>query len=118
MNKNTPISPSTMVGRGGYSDNEILLLDRIDKIQAINKQYNLLDNAYISFSGGKDSTVLHHLIDLALPNNKTPRVYINTGIEYKSIVNFVKELAKQDIEYNSNYCPHCGQKLEWNVENK
>lgn len=96
MNKNTPISPSTMVGRGGYSDNEILLLDRIDKIQAINKQYNLLDNAYISFSGGKDSTVLHYLIDLALPNNKIPRVYINTGIEYKSIVNFVKELAKQD----------------------
>lgn len=79
-----------------FNNNEILLLDRIDKIQAINKQYNLLDNAYISFSGGKDSTVLHYLIDLALPNNKIPRVYINTGIEYKSIVNFVKELAKQD----------------------
>lgn len=34
-------------------DNEFLLSDRIAKIRAINKQYNLLDNAYISFSGGE-----------------------------------------------------------------
>ncbi len=34
-------------------NNEFLLSDRIAKIRAINEQYNLLDNAYISFSGGK-----------------------------------------------------------------
>ena len=45
-------------------DNEFLLLDRIDKIQAINKQLDLENNAYIAFSGGKDSTILHYLIDL------------------------------------------------------
>lgn len=39
------------------------------------------ENFYISFSGGKDSTVLHHLIDEAIPGNKIPRVFINTGIE-------------------------------------
>lgn len=80
-------------------DNEFLLQDRIDKIRAINEQYNLEDNAYISFSGGKDSTVLHYLIDLALPNNKIPRVFINTGIEYYNIVKFVKQLAEKDERF-------------------
>ncbi len=77
-------------------DNEFLLMDRIQKIQAINRQHNLEKNAYVSFSGGKDSTVLHYLIDMALPNNKIPRVFMNTGIEYNLLVKFVKELAKQD----------------------
>lgn len=77
-------------------DFEFLLEDRIAKIQAINKQYDLESNAYISFSGGKDSTVLHYLIDLALPNNKIPRVFVNTGIEYTQIVNFVKEMQQKD----------------------
>ena len=72
------------------------LLDRIAKIQSINKQYNLLDNSYIAFSGGKDSVVLSHLIDIALPNNKIPRVYSNTGIEFVKMVKFVKELAVND----------------------
>lgn len=78
------------------ADFELLLFDRIEKIKSINEQYDLENNAYISFSGGKDSTVLHYLIDLALPNNKIPRVFINTGIEYRDIVNFVKELASND----------------------
>ena len=80
-------------------DFELLLFDRIEKIKSINEQYDLENNAYISFSGGKDSTILHHLIDLALPNNKIPRVFINTGIEYSDIVNFVKELATQDDRF-------------------
>lgn len=86
-------------------DNEFLLMDRIDKIRAINEQYDLENNAYISFSGGKDSVVLHYLIDLALPDNRIPRVFFNTGIEYTFILQFVKELAAKDdriIIYNSN----------------
>ena len=75
---------------------EFLLFDRIEKIKQINEEYDLENNAYISFSGGKDSTVLHFLIDLALPNNKIPRVYINTGIEYQDIRKFVVEMAKND----------------------
>jgi len=78
---------------------DLTLEDRIAKIQAINNQYNLLDNAYISFSGGKDSTVLHYVIDLALPNNNIPRVFINTGLEYKYIAEFVKELASKDNRF-------------------
>lgn len=75
------------------------LLDRIAKIQAIDKQYNLRQNAYIAFSGGKDSTVLSYLIDLALPNNNIPRVYANTGIEYVEMVKFVKSIAARDSRF-------------------
>lgn len=78
------------------TDYELLEIDRIAKIQSINKQYDLENNAYLSFSGGKDSTVLHYLLDLALPGNKIPRLFINTGIEYEYIVDFVKKLEQKD----------------------
>lgn len=77
-------------------DNELILFDRLEIIKTINKEYDLENKGYISFSGGKDSTVLHYLIDMALPNNKIPRVFINTGIEYNDIVSYVKELQKND----------------------
>ena len=80
-------------------DNEILLVDRLDVIRKVNDKYDLETNAYISFSGGKDSTILHYLIDMALPNNRIPRVFINTGIEYNDIVSFVKELASKDDRF-------------------
>lgn len=75
---------------------EFMLADRVAKIKSINELYNLENNAYISFSGGKDSTVLSALIDIALPGNKIPRVFINTGIEYKAITEFIKEVEKND----------------------
>ena len=81
-------------------NNEFLLQDRIQKIQAVNRQHNLLENGYVAFSGGKDSTVLHYLLDLALPGNKIPRVYFNTGIEYQAIVKYVKKLAETDDRIN------------------
>ena len=78
------------------TEHEFTLADRIAKIKSINELYNLENNAYISFSGGKDSTVLHYLIDEALPGNKIPRVFINTGIEYKLLVMYVKDFAEKD----------------------
>ena len=86
------------------TDYEFMLEDRIAKIQSINEQYDLEHNAYLSFSGGKDSTILHYLLDIALPNNKIPRLYLNTGIEYQHIRKFVKSLAETDariVMYNS-----------------
>ena len=80
-------------------DNELILFDRIEVIKSTNQKYDLENNAYISFSGGKDSTILHYLIDMALPNNRIPRVFINTGIEYNYIVDFVKELASKDDRF-------------------
>ena len=69
--------------------NEFMLQDRLQKIKQIIRKYGE-ENFYISFSGGKDSTVLSALIDMALPDNKIPRVYANTGIEYRMILDFVE----------------------------
>ena len=78
------------------TENEFLLQDRIAKIKSINEQYDLLNNSYISFSGGKDSNVLSKLIDVALPENNIPRVYADTGIELTAVRDFVKEKAQTD----------------------
>ena len=80
-------------------DNELLLFDRIEVIKSANQKYDLESNAYLSFSGGKDSTILHYLLDKALPNNNIPRVFIDTGIEYQLIREFVLKLAEQDKRF-------------------
>lgn len=79
-------------------DNELLLFDRVNVIKDTITKYGE-ENFYLSFSGGKDSTILHYLIDMALPNNQIPRVFINTGIEYQMIVDFVKGLAAKDDRF-------------------
>lgn len=78
--------------------NEFILQDRIQKIQQIINKYGE-ENFSISFSGGKDSTVLHHLVDMALPDNKIPRVYANTGIELNMIRDFVIEMQEKDDRF-------------------
>jgi len=77
------------------TENELILFDRLEVIRKTIGKYGE-SNFYVSFSGGKDSTVLHYIIDEALPNNKIPRVYINTGIEYNDILKFVKQMQKSD----------------------
>ena len=77
------------------AENELLTFDRIVKIRSIVNKYGE-DQCYISFSGGKDSTVLSHLVDLAVPGNKIARVYSNTGIEMNAVRDFVLELQKED----------------------
>ena len=46
------------------------------------------DGVYVSFSGGKDSTVLLHLVREDYPNVKA--VFVDTGLEYPEIRQFVK----------------------------
>ena len=79
-------------------DNELLLFDRLEMIKTTINKYGE-DNFYVSFSGGKDSVVLHTLIDKALPDNKIPRVFINTGIEYNDIVAYVNHYAALDSRF-------------------
>lgn len=76
-------------------DNEFLLMDRLTKIKFTIEKYGE-ENFYLSFSGGKDSTVLSALVDMALPENKIPRVYANTGIEYRMILEFVEKEKEKD----------------------
>lgn len=80
------------------NENEFLLQDRLGVIRDTIKKYGE-DKFYLSFSGGKDSTVVHHLLDMAIPGNRIPRVFSNTGIEYNDIVLFVKEKAKNDDRF-------------------
>lgn len=81
---------------GSMTEFQFLLKDRIQKIKSINDKYDLENKSYLSFSGGKDSTALSVLLDLALPKNNIPRVYINTGIDYKDITKFIKSFGEKD----------------------
>ena len=49
---------------------------------------------YVSFSGGKDSTVLLHLVREDYPNVKA--VFVDTGLEYPEIRQFVKTFDNVD----------------------
>lgn len=60
------------------------------------------EELYLSFSGGKDSTVLHYLVkevEMELYKEiRIPRVFVNTGLEYPELVKFVKSFDKDLIE--------------------
>lgn len=53
------------------------------------------DGTYISFSGGKDSTVLLDIVRSLYPNIEA--VYVNTGLEYPEIYKFVKSFSNVTI---------------------
>lgn len=48
------------------------------------------EDVYISFSGGKDSTVLLHIVRELYPD--VPAVFVDTGLEYPEIREFVKNV--------------------------
>ena len=52
-------------------------------------------NVYVSYSGGKDSTVLLHLVRSLYPD--VPAVYVNTGLEYPEIQAMVREQENATI---------------------
>lgn len=53
------------------------------------------EGVYISFSGGKDSTVLLDIIRSKYPNMKA--MYVDTGLEYPEIKQFVKSFDNVDV---------------------
>ena len=60
----------------------------LNRIRQFHDYFN--GNVYISFSGGKDSTVLLNLARSLYP--KVPAVFANTGLEYPEIIKFVKTI--------------------------
>ncbi|MDO4460533.1 MAG: phosphoadenosine phosphosulfate reductase family protein [Clostridia bacterium] len=54
--------------------------------------YNKLNgNVFVSFSGGKDSTVLAHIVHSLLPD--VPLVFVNTGLVYPEVQSFAKRMG-------------------------
>ena len=58
----------------------------------IREWYNHFNgDVYVSFSGGKDSTVLAHLVHDLYPN--VPLIFCNTGLEFPEIQEFAKKMG-------------------------
>ena len=53
-----------------------------------------IDGVYVSFSGGKDSTVLLHIARRLFPTIKA--VFVDTGLEYPEIREFVRTFDNVD----------------------
>lgn len=67
------------------------------------------DGVYVSFSGGKDSTVLLHLVR-EMYGDSIPAVYCNTGLEYPEITQFVKTFDNVEIiKPKKNFFQVCEQ---------
>ena len=61
--------------------------------ERIRQWYDYWDGeVYVSFSGGKDSTVLKHIVDNMTGVYDVPAVFVNTGLEYPEIQKFVKDI--------------------------
>ena len=56
-------------------------------------------NVYIAFSGGKDSTVLVHLVRNMFPD--VPAVFADTGLEYPEIKQFIRECHPDTVTIKS-----------------
>lgn len=59
-------------------------------IEAFVSRMGGVDKVYVSFSGGKDSTVLFHLARILYPD--IIGVFCNTGNEYPDIIRFVRQM--------------------------
>lgn len=69
--------------------------------EVIDQYYHRFNGqVYLSFSGGKDSTVLKHLLDIWLKMNGYPKikyVFNNTTNEHKEVLDFIKSFGDEII---------------------
>ena len=73
---------------------ELKIMKTKQRIREWVSEYGV-DGVYVSFSGGKDSTVLLHIVREVYPNIKA--LYIDTGLEYPEVKQFVKTWDNVDI---------------------
>ena len=57
-------------------------------------------HVYVSFSGGKDSTVLKHIVDSMYDD--VPALFVNTGLEFPEIQKFVRDIKEGKYECFNN----------------
>lgn len=68
----------------------------------IREWYDYWDGmVYVSFSGGKDSTVLKHIVDSIYDD--VPAVFVNTGLEHPEIQKFVRSIKDGKYECFNSY---------------
>jgi 3'-phosphoadenosine 5'-phosphosulfate sulfotransferase (PAPS reductase)/FAD synthetase len=78
-----------------FDEYELMLIQKAKiKIRQFIEEKGI-ENVAVSFSGGKDSTVLLHLVSSMFPEIKS--IFCDTGVEYKSIVDFVKTFDNVEI---------------------
>jgi 3'-phosphoadenosine 5'-phosphosulfate sulfotransferase (PAPS reductase)/FAD synthetase len=87
MTKEFKVNTNTLQTRQNYPL-ELKIDMSKNRIKHWHKEYG--GNVYVAFSGGRDSTVLLRLVREEFPD--VPAVFVNTGLEYPEIVNFVKTI--------------------------
>ncbi|WP_279159598.1 phosphoadenosine phosphosulfate reductase family protein [Thomasclavelia cocleata] len=83
--------------------------------------YKTDGKCYLSFSGGKDSTIILAIIKmcediLTIPPNSIPAVFCNTGIELGSTIEFIKWVKKN--WYQNVQVIRPDKTFSWIVKNK
>lgn len=94
---------------------ELPLEDKVRMTKMRIQQWYLAfeSKVYVSFSGGKDSTVLLHIARSMYPD--IPAVFVDTGLEYPEIREFVKSVSGVTIvrpEIGFKATPHKTKGLE------
>lgn len=75
---------------------ELKIAKTKDNIREFVREFGV-DDVYVSFSGGKDSTVL---LDIARKMHpEIEAVFVNTGLEYPEIQKFVKTFDNVRVVY-------------------
>lgn len=91
-----------------YIDKNVLEASK----ERISKIFDSFENYYISFSGGKDSTVMTHLVmeEAIKRNKKVGLLIIDLEAQYKHTIDHVREIAEM---YKDNIDLHwfCGELL-------
>ena len=62
-------------------------------IQSVSKKFDT-SSMFVSFSGGKDSTVTSNLVIRALSNERIPHIYGDTTLEYPTSGKYIEEFKK------------------------
>lgn len=70
-----------------------------DNIREFVREFGV-DDVYVSFSGGKDSTVLLDIARKMYPEIEA--VFVNTGLEYPEIQKFVRTFDNVRVVYPMN----------------
>lgn len=82
---------------------------RVTQTQIIEWYQKNNGKVYVSFSGGKDSTVLLDLARRIYPD--IPAVFIDTGLEYPELRDFVKTIPNVTLGMK-NVLEYIGVKIE------